>query len=124
MTGGGGGSGTVTISQVYGGGGNSGATYKNDFIELYNAGTTTVQYVVDNTPQQNVLGAVRRRVDDAEVDASWLRARYRSAFALTAGSGVEQYHYVGVPDGTIQLIDSTGITFASRSGRSANSDSR
>jgi hypothetical protein len=65
--------------------------------------------VVDNTPQHNVLGAVRRRIDDAEVDASWLRARYRSAFALTAGGGVEQYHYVGVPDGTIQLIDSTGI---------------
>jgi predicted extracellular nuclease len=32
----------VTISQVYGGGGNSGATYKNDFVELYNAGTSTV----------------------------------------------------------------------------------
>jgi DNA/RNA endonuclease G (NUC1) len=32
----------ITISQVYGGGGNSGATYKNDFIELYNAGSTTV----------------------------------------------------------------------------------
>jgi predicted extracellular nuclease len=28
----------VRISQVYGGGGNSGATYKNDFIELFNAG--------------------------------------------------------------------------------------
>ncbi len=28
--------GDVVISQVYGGGGNSGATYKNDFIELYN----------------------------------------------------------------------------------------
>lgn len=26
----------VVINQVYGGGGNSGATYKNDFIELYN----------------------------------------------------------------------------------------
>lgn len=32
----------VVVSQVYGGGGNSGATYKNDFIELYNAGTTAV----------------------------------------------------------------------------------
>ena len=32
----------VVISQVYGGGGNSGATYKNDFIELYNAGTADV----------------------------------------------------------------------------------
>lgn len=30
----------VVISQVYGGGGNSGATYTNDFIEIFNAGNT------------------------------------------------------------------------------------
>ena len=29
----------IVISQVYGGGGNSGATFKNDFIELYNRGS-------------------------------------------------------------------------------------
>ena len=33
---------SVVISQLYGGGGNSGATYKNDFIELYNPSTTAV----------------------------------------------------------------------------------
>src|SRR3989454_2516207 len=33
---------TVVISQVYGGGGNSGATFKNDFIEIFNRGATTV----------------------------------------------------------------------------------
>ncbi|WP_295695051.1 lamin tail domain-containing protein [Lapillicoccus sp.] len=32
----------VVISEVYGGGGNSGATLKQDFIELYNKGTTPV----------------------------------------------------------------------------------
>lgn len=32
----------VVISQVYGGGGNSGATYKNDFIELFNRGASPV----------------------------------------------------------------------------------
>ena len=32
----------IVISQVYGGGGNAGATFKNDFIELYNRGTTPV----------------------------------------------------------------------------------
>jgi DNA/RNA endonuclease G (NUC1) len=32
----------LVISQIYGGGGNSGATYKNDFIELYNRGATPV----------------------------------------------------------------------------------
>ena len=33
----------LVISQVYGGGGNSGATYTNDFVELVNIGTTTLQ---------------------------------------------------------------------------------
>src|SRR6476661_2917198 len=37
-----GGAATVVISQVYGGGGNAGATYRNDFIELYNATTSPV----------------------------------------------------------------------------------
>jgi hypothetical protein len=32
----------IVISQIYGGGGNAGATYKNDFIELYNLGSSTV----------------------------------------------------------------------------------
>ncbi len=32
----------IVISQVYGGGGNTGATLKNDFIELFNRGNTTV----------------------------------------------------------------------------------
>jgi hypothetical protein len=36
------GSATVVVSQVYGGGGNAGAVYKNDFIELFNRGTTAI----------------------------------------------------------------------------------
>src|ERR1044072_7618446 len=32
----------VVISQVYGGGGNAGATFTHDFIELFNRGNTTV----------------------------------------------------------------------------------
>jgi hypothetical protein len=34
--------GAVVISQVYGGGGNIGSTYRNDFIELFNRGPSTV----------------------------------------------------------------------------------
>ena len=33
---------TIVISQIYGGGGNSGATFKNDFVELFNPGSQTV----------------------------------------------------------------------------------
>jgi hypothetical protein len=36
------GSADLVISQVYGGGGNSGATYKNDFVEIFNRGATAV----------------------------------------------------------------------------------
>ncbi len=31
----------VVISQIYGGGGNSGATYQNDFVELFNSGSAS-----------------------------------------------------------------------------------
>jgi DNA/RNA endonuclease G (NUC1) len=33
---------TIVISQLYGGGGNGGAAYQNDYVELYNRGTTAV----------------------------------------------------------------------------------
>src|SRR2546428_5038405 len=33
---------TIVISQLYGGGGNTGATWKNDFVELYNRGSAVV----------------------------------------------------------------------------------
>ena len=32
----------VVISQVYGGGGNTGSTYTHDFIELFNAGSSAI----------------------------------------------------------------------------------
>src|SRR6185295_17982194 len=32
----------IVISQLYGGGGNAGATFTNDYVELFNRGTTTV----------------------------------------------------------------------------------
>src|SRR5690348_9301257 len=34
--------GNVAISQVYGGGGNTGAPYKNDFVELHNRSTSAI----------------------------------------------------------------------------------
>ena len=36
------GSADLVVSQVYGGGGNSGSKYKNDFIEIFNRGTVAV----------------------------------------------------------------------------------
>src|SRR5437763_506681 len=39
----------IVVSQVYGGGGNSGATFQNDFVELFNAGATAVDISADLT---------------------------------------------------------------------------
>jgi uncharacterized protein (TIGR03437 family) len=36
--------GTLVISQLYVGGGNASATYTNDFVEIFNSGTTTVDF--------------------------------------------------------------------------------
>ncbi|MDQ6652871.1 MAG: lamin tail domain-containing protein [Acidobacteriota bacterium] len=36
----------LVISQIYGGGGNTGASYQNDFVEIFNRGTTTVDFSV------------------------------------------------------------------------------
>ena len=33
---------SLVINEVYGGGGNSGAAYTHDFVELYNKGTSAV----------------------------------------------------------------------------------
>lgn len=46
----------VDISQLYGGGGNTGATYKNDFIEIFNRGSTTVDLAVWSVQYTSAAG--------------------------------------------------------------------
>jgi gliding motility-associated-like protein len=47
----------VVISEIYGGGGNSGATFKNDFIELYNPGNTAVDLTGWSVQYLNAAGS-------------------------------------------------------------------
>jgi predicted extracellular nuclease len=47
----------VVISQVYGGGGNGGATYTNDFIELYNLGVAPVDLTGWSVQYASATGA-------------------------------------------------------------------
>ncbi len=78
-------------------------------IDLSASRDWSIAGLVTDQSQQHVLAQIRRRVDDAEADATFIRQRYRSAFSVTAGTGVEQYSYVGVPNGSLRLIDTTGI---------------
>jgi hypothetical protein len=47
----------LVISQVYGAGNNSGAAYQNDFVQLFNRGTTTVDFSITNYSVQYASSA-------------------------------------------------------------------
>ena len=47
----------IVISQVYGGGGNTGATYRNDFIELFNRGAAPVTITGWSVQYSSATGA-------------------------------------------------------------------
>ncbi len=47
----------LVISQVYGGGGNSGATFKNDFIEIFNASNATINLLGDSVQYASATGS-------------------------------------------------------------------
>jgi hypothetical protein len=58
---------TLTISQVYGGGGNAGATLKNDFIELYNLGASPVDVTGWSVQYASTAGTSWQKTDLAGV---------------------------------------------------------
>jgi uncharacterized protein (TIGR03437 family) len=47
----------LVISQIYGGGNNGGATFQNDFVEIFNKGTTTVSFAITNYSVQYASAA-------------------------------------------------------------------
>src|SRR5262245_214989 len=54
---------TVVISQVYGGGGNAGATYKNDFIELFNRSAAPVTLTGMSVQYSSTTGTSWQKTD-------------------------------------------------------------
>ncbi|MDQ5872225.1 MAG: lamin tail domain-containing protein [Acidobacteriota bacterium] len=87
----------LVISQVYGGGGNSGATLKNDFIELFNRGTTTVSVATWSVQYASSAGS------------SWARTNLTGSIAPGQYYLVQQAQGAG---GTVNLPtpDATGTT--------------
>ncbi|PZP35817.1 MAG: hypothetical protein DI603_03360 [Roseateles depolymerans] len=79
----------VVISQVYGGGGNSGATYKQDFIELFNAGSAPVTITGWSVQYAGATGT------------SWQVTPITGAVTLAAG----QYYIVRQAAGTGGTVD-------------------
>jgi hypothetical protein len=69
-------------------------------------------YVSSADPNQKV-GDLRRRIREADLSATWVRQRVRTAASFSLGAGVERRDYVTVPDELMPLIDSTGFFAAS-----------
>jgi uncharacterized protein len=72
----------VVISQVYGGGGNSGAPFRSDFIELHNNGVTTVDLSTWSVQYSSSTGA------------AWTRTNLTGSIAAGA------YYLIKQADGT------------------------
>lgn len=53
----------IVISQVYGGGGNAGATYRNDYIELFNRGSSAVDVSGWSVQYASATGTTWQRTD-------------------------------------------------------------
>ena len=54
---------TSSSARVYGGGGNSGATLTNDYIELFNRGTTTVDLSTWSVQYASSAGSTWQRTN-------------------------------------------------------------
>ena len=74
----------VVVSQVYGAGGNSGATYASDYIELFNAGSAAVP--LDGWSVQYASAAGTGNFGSPAVLSGTLEPGHRVLVAGTAGA--------------------------------------
>ncbi len=72
----------IVISQVYGAGGNAGATYNKDYVELFNLGTSTINLAGLSLQYASATG------------------NFNSAFALTGSVAPGQYYLVAMVAGS------------------------
>ena len=86
----------VVISQVYGGGGNSGATIKNDFIELFNRGTQPVSLAGWSVQYASAAGS------------SWQVTKISGSPVLQPGQYYLVQEAAGTGAGALLTPDTTG----------------
>ena len=74
----------VVISQVYGGGGNRGAPFTNDYVELFNRGTTTVSLSGWSVQYASAAGTGHFASNVTPSAAHWRRASTTSSSKVRA----------------------------------------
>jgi LEA14-like dessication related protein len=98
----------LVISQVYGGGDNSGAPFRNDFVEVYNRGVTTVDFSI--TPYSIQYASVGSSFGTSKTNltsGSLAPGRY---FLVQESGGTTNGAPLPAPDatGTINLSSTAG----------------
>lgn len=99
----------LVISQVYGGGGNAGATYTNDFIEIFNRGTTIVDFSV--TPYSVQYAGATSNFSTNKTDITSGMILPGHYFLIREASGGAAGSALPVPDvstGTINMAATAG----------------
>ena len=78
--------GSVVISQLYGGGGNSGATFKNDFVEIFNRSSNTVSLTGWSVQYSSAAGNFGGSTSKTTLSGSLAPGQYYLV-QLAAGAG-------------------------------------
>jgi lamin tail-like protein/Calx-beta domain-containing protein len=100
---------SLVISQVYGGGGNAGATYTNDFIEIFNRGTTTIDFAVTPYSVQYAAATSNFSTNKTDITSGTLLPGHH--FLIREASGGSTGAALPTPDvpgGTINLSATAG----------------
>jgi uncharacterized protein len=120
----------VVISQVYGGGGNSGAVYTHDFVELFNRGTTTVSLDGRSVQYASATGTGNFAPSALLSGSLAPGQRYLVQMAAGAGSGeplptpdATGTAAMAATSGKVALVDSTaGLACNGSSGAACSPD--
>jgi len=89
---------TLVISQLYAGGGNAGAQYTNDFVELFNRGATTINFTV--TPYSVQYAGATASFSSNKVDLTSGTIAPGQYFLLQLSSGGASGVALPTPDAT------------------------
>jgi ribosomal protein L35AE/L33A len=98
----------LKISQVFGGGNNSGATYQNDFVEIFNHGSTTVDFSV--TPYSVQYAGVGSSFGSSKTNLTTGSIAPGKYFLVQESGGTTNGVPLPAPDatGSINLAGTTG----------------
>jgi hypothetical protein len=99
----------LVISQVYGGGGNSTATYTNDFIEIFNRGTTTIDFSVTPYSVQYVAATSNFSTNKTDITSgTLLPGHYFLIQEASAGAVGAALPAPDISNGTINMSATAG----------------